>query len=62
MLEYLGETYMSTCRHFFLLFKKLCEDKIKLKQTEDLSNMLSKDENIIFFMVWIGLQKRKSAS
>ena len=61
MLEYLGETYMSTCRHFFLLFKKLCEDKIKLKQTEDLSNMLSKDENSIFFMVWIGLQKRKSA-
>ena len=45
MLEYLGETYMSTCRHFFLLFKKLCEDKIKLKQTEDLSNMLNKDEN-----------------
>ena len=61
MLEYLGETYMSTCRHFFLLFKKLCEDKIKLKQTEDLSNMLSKDENSIFFMVWIGLQKRQSA-
>ena len=62
MLEYLGERYMSTCRHFLLLFQKLYEDKIKLKQTEDLSNMLSKDENIIFFMVWIGLQKRKSAS
>ena len=30
---------------FFLLFQKLCEDKIKLKQTEDLSNMLNKDEN-----------------
>ena len=45
MLEYLGETYMSICRHFFLLSQKLCEDKIKLKQTEDLSNMLNKDEN-----------------
>ena len=47
MLEYLGETYMSICRHFFflLLFQKLCEDKIKLKQTEDLSSMLNKDEN-----------------
>ena len=34
---------------FFLLFQKLCEDKIKLKQTEDLSNMLNKDENFFFF-------------
>ena len=51
MLEYLGEIYMSICRHFFLLFKKLCQDQIKLKQTEDLSNMLHKDENIF---LWCG--------
>ena len=58
MLEYLGERHMSTCRHFLLLFQKLYEDKIKLKQTEDLSNMLSKDENSIF--LWCGLDYKNA--
>ena len=44
---------------FFLLFQKLCEDRIKVKQTEDLSNMLSKDENKDENL-WCGLDYKSS--